>query len=42
VAENFDNGNEPSGSIKVGEFLAQTRKYQLLKEDSAAWRYLAT
>ena len=30
-------GNEPSGSIKCGEFLDQLRTGQLLKNDAAAW-----
>ena len=30
-------GNEPSGSIKCGEFLDYLRTGQLLKKDSAAW-----
>jgi len=29
--------NEPSGSIKYGEFLEVLRTGQLLKKDSAAW-----
>ena len=31
-------GNEPSGSIKYGEFLDQLRTVWLLKKDSAPWR----
>jgi hypothetical protein len=31
--------NEPSGSIKCGEFPEGLRKYQLLKKDYAAWSY---
>ena len=30
-------GNEPSGSIKCGEFLDQLRYSQLVKKDSAPW-----
>ena len=32
-----DCGNEPSGSIKCGEFLDQLETGYLLKKDSAAW-----
>ena len=32
-----DYGNEPSGSIKCGDFLDQLKTGQLLKKDSAAW-----
>jgi len=32
----FKRDNEPSGSIKCGEFLDQMRSSQLLKKDSAA------
>jgi hypothetical protein len=35
-----ENGNEPSGSIKGGEFLDSLSDYQLLNEDSAPWSYL--
>jgi hypothetical protein len=31
-----DCGNEPSGSVKCGEFLDQLRTNWLLKKDSAA------
>ena len=30
-------GNEPSGSVKSGEFLDQLQTCQLLKKDSAPW-----
>jgi hypothetical protein len=30
-------GDEPSGSIKCGDFLDQLRTGWLLKKDSAAW-----
>ena len=30
-------GNEPSGSMKCGEFLDQLQTSQLLKKDSAPW-----
>ena len=30
-------GNEPTGSIKCGEFLDQLRNGQLLKKDFAPW-----
>jgi hypothetical protein len=36
-----EHGNEPSGSIKCGEFLDQMRDRQLLEKDSAPWYYLA-
>jgi hypothetical protein len=29
----FEHGNEPSGSIKEGEFLDYLSEYQLLKND---------
>jgi len=31
-----EHGNEPSGSIKSGEFLDQLNDYQLLKKDPAS------
>ena len=37
MAGTYECGNEPSGSIKCGEFLDQLRNGQLLKKDSAAW-----
>ena len=37
VAGTCEFGNEPSGSIKCGEFLDQLQAGQLLKKDSAAW-----
>jgi hypothetical protein len=33
-------GNEPSGSIKDGEFLDYLSNYNLLKKDSAPWSSL--
>jgi hypothetical protein len=35
-----EHGNEPSGSIKGGEFVGQLCDCQLLKKDSASWNYL--
>ena len=40
VVGTCERGNEPSGSIKCGEFLDQLRIGQLLKKDSAAWSIL--
>jgi hypothetical protein len=37
VAGTCECGNEPSGSIKCGEFLDQLRTGWLLKKDSAQW-----
>jgi hypothetical protein len=37
VAGTCECGDEPSGSIKCGEFLDWLRIGQLLKKDSAAW-----
>ena len=37
VADAFECGNEPSGSVKCGEFLDQLQTSQLLKKDSAPW-----
>jgi hypothetical protein len=36
VADCFELGNEPSGSIKGGEFLEKLIHYQLVKEDCAS------
>jgi hypothetical protein len=33
----FECGNEPSGSIKCGEFLDYLKPGQLLKKDSVPW-----
>ena len=41
VAGCCECGNEPSGSIKRGEFLEQLRKCQLLRKDSAPWSCLS-
>ena len=38
VAGGYECGNEPSGSVKCGEFLDQLQTSQLLKKDSAPWR----
>ena len=35
LAEACECGNEPSGSVKCGEFLDQLQTSQLLKKDSA-------
>jgi hypothetical protein len=40
VAVPCEHCNEPSGSIKGGEFLDQLNDYYLLKMDSAPWSYL--
>ena len=32
-----EGGNEPTGSIKYGEFLDQLKTGQLAKKSSAAW-----
>ena len=37
VAGTCECGNEPSGSIKCGEFIDQLRTAYLLKKDSAPW-----
>ena len=37
LADTCDCGNEPSGSIKCGEFRDQLKTCQLLKKDSAPW-----
>ena len=37
VAGACECGNEPSGSVKCGEFLDQLQTSQLLKKDSAPW-----
>ena len=37
VVDTCECDNEPSGSIKCGEFLDYLKKYQLLKKDSAPW-----
>jgi len=37
VAGTYEYGNEPSGSIKCGEFLDQLNTGWLLKKDSAPW-----
>ena len=37
VAEACECGNEPSGSVKCGEFLDQLQTNQLLKKNSAPW-----
>ena len=37
VAGTCEYSNEPSGSVKYGEFLDQLKTGQLLKKDSASW-----
>ena len=37
VAGTCECGNEPSGSVKCGEFLDWLQTCQLLKKDFAAW-----
>ena len=37
VADACECVNEPSGSVKFGEFLDQFQTNQLLKKDSATW-----
>ena len=37
VADACECGNEPSDSVKCGEFLDQLQTSQLLKKDSAPW-----
>ena len=37
VADACECGNEPSGSMKCGEFLDQLQTSQLFKKDSAPW-----
>ena len=37
VADACECGNEPSGSVKCGEFLDQLQTRQRLKKDSAPW-----
>ena len=38
VADTCECGNEPSVSVKCGEFVDQLGKGQLLKKNLAAWR----
>jgi hypothetical protein len=37
VAWSYEHGNEPSGSIKGGEFLDQLSDFQLLLKVSIPW-----
>jgi hypothetical protein len=37
VADSCEHGNEPSGSIKGGEFYDQLSDYQFFKKESVAW-----
>ena len=37
MAGTYECGNEPSGSIKCGEFLDYIKTGYLLKKDSAPW-----
>jgi hypothetical protein len=40
MAGSCGHGNEPSGSLKSGEFLELFSGYWLLNKDSAPWNYL--
>jgi hypothetical protein len=42
VAGSCEHGNEPSGSIKCGDFVYQLSDYQLLKKDSAPCSWLVS
>jgi hypothetical protein len=42
VAGSCEHDNEPSGSIKGGDFLYKLSDCQFLKKDSAEWSWLAT
>jgi hypothetical protein len=42
VAGTCECGNDPSGSIKCGEFLEQLQTGELLKKDSAPWSLQAS
>jgi hypothetical protein len=37
VVGSCEHGNEPSGSIKGGEFLDKMSDYKLINRDSAPW-----
>jgi hypothetical protein len=37
VEGSFENGNEPSGSIKCWEIVEWLRNWRLLKKGSAPW-----
>jgi hypothetical protein len=37
VAGSSDHGNEPSGSIKGGEFLDYLSDYLILKKNTSQW-----
>ena len=37
VEDSYECGDEPSGSVKCGEFLDQLQTSQLLKKNSAPW-----
>jgi hypothetical protein len=37
VAGFYEDSNEPSGSVKGGEFIDQLNDCELLKKDSARW-----
>jgi len=37
MAECYDSGDEPSGSIKCGEFFDKLRTVNLFRKDCAAW-----
>jgi len=40
VADVCECGNEPSGSVKSGEFLDELQTSYILKKDSAPWSKL--
>jgi hypothetical protein len=40
LAQDRDQGNEPSGSIKFWKFLEWLSDWWLLKEDSAPWSFV--
>jgi hypothetical protein len=37
VADPYERGNDPLGSVKGGEFLDKLKDCQLLKKDFAPW-----
>ena len=37
VEDACERGNEPSGSVKCGEFLDQLQTSQLFEKDSVSW-----
>ena len=42
VEDACECGDEPSGSVKCGEFLDQLQTSQLVKKDSAPWSELVS